>query len=275
MAEKSESLERQLRRQITEFVSRSNPAVQSVIDTLGKLRTRGWTAFIFGGIPRGVFGQGRRYQPRDLDLVFDDEHFEYFESAFEHCIQRRNNYGGLRLRMGDAAVDAWPLHGTWAFRQGYVDGPSFERLPATTFLNIDAIVVEAVPAPGKKRRVYECGFFSGWSERTLEINLEMNPHPGICVARTLRISRRYGFRLSNRLAMYVWRMLATSPLEDISAAEAKHYGRVEFSVENLRGIRQRLENHLTHNPPSPATLFPIPPEQCELRFACNRRREAA
>lgn len=265
MGENCEDLERELRRRIREFVSRSNPAVQSVVDTLKSLRVRGWTAFIFGGIPRGVFGQGRSYQPRDLDLVFDDEHFVCFESAFQHCILRRNNYGGLRLRMGDAAVDAWPLSATWAFREGLVKEASFERLPSTAFLNIDGIVVEAVPVPGRGRRVFEAGFFDGWNQRTLDINLEENPHPGICVARTLRISKRYGFKLSHRLCTYVWRVLSARTLEEVEGAEKSHYGRVVFGVAGFRDVRERLENHLAGGS-RPAVLFPGAPEQVELRF---------
>src|SRR6266481_4621924 len=136
MANPGESIECKLRRRFTEFVSRRNAAVRSLADTLDKLRMRGWTAFLFGGIPRGILDDGNRYRPRDLDLVFDDEHFDYFESAFEHCVERKNSYGGLRLNIQGMAVDAWRLSATWAFREGLVQQASFERLPYTTFLNV-------------------------------------------------------------------------------------------------------------------------------------------
>jgi len=266
MAEVSESFEETLRQKFADFVSNRNPGVLSVLHTLQTMRMRGWTAFVFGGIPRGVFDDGRRYRPRDLDLVFDDEHFGYFESAFEHCLERRNSYGGLRLRINDMAVDAWPLSATWAFREGLVKNPSFEKLPSTTFLNIDGVIVEAVAPRFKKRRVYEAGFFAGWNERTLDINLRENPHPGICVARTFHISKRYGFKVSHRLSMYLWQVLVTRPLAEVETAQASHYGRVEFGADQLGRIRQRLEKHLNSSSLFPFALFTLPAVQGEFRL---------
>jgi hypothetical protein len=259
-------LEQRLRHRFAEFVSYRNTAVLSVLNTLKTMRMRGWTAFVFGGIPRGVFDDGKKYQPRDLDLVFDDEHFSCFESAFERCVQRRNSYGGLRLRIHNMAVDAWPLRATWAFREGCIAEPSFEKLPSTTFLNIDGVVVETVPPPGRKRRIYEAGFFAGWSQRTLDINLRDNPHPAICIARTLHISRRYGFKISHRLSMYVWQMLTARPLAEIEAAQASHYGQVEFGREQLADLRHRLEAHLSSCSLFPVALFAARPDQIEFRL---------
>ncbi len=266
MVEATESLERKLRHKFSQFVSSRNEGVASVLDTLSKMRMRGWTAFVFGGIPRGVFDNGRHYQPRDLDLVFEDEHFDYFESAFEHCLQKRNSYGGLRLQISGTSVDAWPLSATWAFREGYVERPSFETLPKTTFLNIDGIIVEAVVKPGRKRRVYESGFFTGWKKRILEINLRDNPHPAICVVRTLHISKRYGFKISHRLSMYLWQMLTAMPLRELELAQANHYGRVEFDCDSLETFTEQLENHLDSSSLFPFALFPTPAVQGEFHL---------
>ncbi len=273
MAETRQCFEQRLRQRFAEFISRRNANVQPVLGALDKLRVRGWTAFVFGGIPRGVFDRGRRYQPRDLDLVFDDEHFASFESAFEHCVQRRNSYGGLRLVIENAAVDAWPVSATWAFREGHVKDPSFERLPLTTFLNVDAVVVEAVSQRGKKRRLYEAGFFQGWRDRTLDINLRQNPYPAICVARTLRISRTYGFKISHRLCMYLWHLLATYPPAEFEAAQFRHYGEVDFRTEELVSMRSRLEQHLVSSALFSFALFPTEPEQINFRLSTGRWSE--
>src|SRR5262249_49920409 len=134
----------------------------------------------------------------------------------------------------------------------------FEKLPRTTFLNIDGIIVEAVVPKGRARRVYESGFFEGWNERTLDINLRENPHPGICVARTLHISKRHGFKVSHRFSMYLWQVLATRPLKEVETAQASHYGRVEFGHEQLDRVRQRLEKHLNSDSLFPLALFHVP-----------------
>lgn len=235
---------------------------RTLIETADIFRSRGWTVFAFGGAPRGVYDNGNRYSPRDIDLVFDDEHFEYFESAFGNYVLRRNSYGGLRLKVKGLMMDAWPLSATWAFREGHIASPSFESLPSTTFLNIDGIVIEVVPAKGKSRRIYECGFFTGWRERTLDINLRKNPHPGICVARTLHIASRFNFQLSYRLAVYLWEMLRHLSLSALETAQTKHYGKVEFAAPVLLRLRNRLERHLDSNAQGP--IWPFTKKQMEF-----------
>jgi hypothetical protein len=254
--------EQRLRNRFAAFVTRRGGRLQTLIETADIFRSRGWTAFAFGGTPRGVYDNGNQYSPRDVDLVFKDEHFPFFESAFESYILRRNSYGGLRLQIKNLAVDAWPLSATWAFREGYVENPSFERLPATSFLNIDGIIVELIPAKGRQRRVFECGFFSGWKAQTLDINLIKNPHPSICVVRTLHISKTFGFQLSPRLAVYMWDMLGRLTIGALEMAQLKHYGYIEFAGSALLKHRQHLERHLNTSPLLPITLFP--PEQMEL-----------
>ena len=259
-------LEDALRQRFARYVSSRGSGMAAMLETVRMMRTRGWTVFVFGGVPRGVFDLGLRYRPRDLDVVFDDEHFGFFESAFERYIVRRNNYGGLRLRFRDILIDAWPLSSTWGFREGFVRGPSFEKLPRTTFLNIDGIIIEAAARKGRKRRIYESGFFSGWTQRILDINLRENPFPGICVARTLHLAKRFGFRLSHRLAMYVWEMLSRESFAELERSQMMHYGVIEFEVPQLREIRRKLEKHSESASLFPVGLFPISRGQMELRL---------
>lgn len=246
---------KRLRANFSAFISRRQERPAALSEVVRVVRQRGLTVFAFGGIPRGVLNSGRRYQPRDLDLVFEDQHFEFFESAFESFVQRRNSYGGLRLKIENMSVDAWPLSATWAFRTGAFSGPSFEKLPHTTFLNVDGIIVELSPKKGRARRIYEAGFFSAWNDRILDINLRENPYPAICVARALCISRRFGFRLSHDLATYLWDVLSSEPVEELLNAQIKHYGQIEFSKENLHSLRRGLEKHFSTSSPSPFALF--------------------
>lgn len=257
-------LERKLRSRFADFISRRGGRMATLMETISTMRSRGWTAFAFGGIPRGVFENGRKYRPRDFDLVFDDEHFSSFESAFEHYIVRHNSYGGLRLNVKGLAIDAWPLSKTWAFREGWRGEPSFQKLPSTTFLNVDGIVVEVTPSKGKQRRVYENGFFQGWKEKTLDINLQANPYPSICVVRTLRMSKEFEFCLSRRLAYYVWEMLNRIAMPVFQRAQLNHYGVVDFDSVALRAIQKKLEKYLEGGSLFPMTPFPVRPEQLEF-----------
>ena len=58
-------------------------------------------------------------------------------------------------------------------------------MPKTTFLNVEAVAVELNPRPTRSRKLYESGFFEGVATETIEINLEENPFPDLCVARSL------------------------------------------------------------------------------------------
>lgn len=244
-----------LKKQFDAFLHRRKDDGKVVDEIASTFRARGWKVFAFGGTPRGVYDAGKNYTPRDLDLVFDDNNFESFESAYEKYILRKNSFGGLKLKIEHIVIDAWPLSATWAFRKGYVENPSFENLPATTFLNIDGIIIEFAPKILKHRQVFECGFFDGWNSKVLDINLERNPFPSVCIARTLTISRNFGFSLSVRLAMYLFEMLGRISLTSIEQAQKKHYGHVKFNFAELRQIRGRLEEHLTGNSIKPLALF--------------------
>jgi len=264
-----DDLARLLRENFSAFVSQQGGRPAALLEVIRVVRQRGLTVFAFGGIPRGVLHHGRYYQPRDLDLVFDDQHFEFFESIFERLIQRRNSYGGLRLRIQNMSVDAWPLSATWAFRSGILEEPSFEKLPFTTFLNADGVVIELSADKGRSRRIYEAGFFSAWNNRVLDINLRDNPFPAVCVARSLCISRRFGFRLSHSLATYLVEMLSTRPMTELLETQVKHYGQIEFSADSLRKICQSLEDHLSGNSHAPFTLFAASADQIEMPFAAG------
>jgi len=268
MDKKFSDLEAELRKNFKAFLRSQGSPITPLWDALNLLRSKDWTAFSFGGVPRGILEVKTKYRPRDLDLVFDDKAFSEFEEAFASTIQRRNSYGGLKLKFNGLDIDAWPLSATWAFRHGLVKDVSFRTLPHTTFLNIDGIVIEANPKKGKARRIYEAGFFDGWINNILDINLIENPHPEICFARTLHISKRFGFKISHRLAKYLWEIFESSSIIELQEAEKKHYGGQQFSGSELLEIFKKLEKELDH------TLFPVqlfPPKANQLELAFSRQ----
>ncbi len=253
-----------MQKRFADFISRRSRGLDDLIKTTEIFRSRGWTAFAFGGTPRGVYDNGMRYKPRDLDLVFDDNDFNFFQSAFSKYILRRNSFGGLKVQINDLIIDAWPLSATWAFRHGYIANPSFENLPSTTFLNVDGIIIELIPKKSKKRRCFENGFFSGWKEKTLDINLTENPYPSICVIRTLHIARNFGFRISRTLAIYLYDMMSRIASSILIKAQLKHYGKIEFEIKDLHGFQWILENFLANDTAPSIALFPLRPEQIDL-----------
>jgi hypothetical protein len=256
--------EKVLLKRFSDFISKRSRGLDDIIQTADIFRARGWTAFSFGGIPRGVYDAGNGYKPRDIDLVFDDEHFRSFQSAYAHKTLRRNSYGGIKVRINNLIIDAWPLSATWAFRNGFAKTISFETLPSTTFLNVDGIIIELIPKKWKRRRYYETGFFSGLHDKTLDINLAANPYPSICVVRTLHIAKQFGFRLSRSLAIYLKDMMSRIVISSFLEAQLKHYGEIEFQPLELNRVRWIIEQYLETDTSPTIGLFPVRAEQRQL-----------
>jgi hypothetical protein len=226
-----------------------------------KVQDENWTVFAFGGVPRGLVQQGARYTPRDLDLVFSDHHFERFAACFHAAIVRRTRFGGLHLLLNGLEIDAWPLSATWAFREGLVAEVSFARLPATTFLNYDGIVIQFATRRGQARVVHASGLEETMRRGALDLELLANPFPALCVVRSLRLAAENQLPLTPRLAQFCLNELSHRNPREFIAAQDAHYGWLAFDEAALRRIRRRLEQHLDQLP-----LFDFPLVRQSLRW---------
>jgi len=253
-----------IRRRMTAFLNRRERWCAPLVKAVREIRERRWQAFLFGGTPRGIYADGNSYSPRDIDIVMDDHAFAELESSYQQFIVRRNRFGGLHLIINRIPFDAWPLSKTWAFHNGHVREASFEALPRTTFLNIDAIAVELSPAPGRGRLLFEHGFFDGWMRRTLDINLEINPYPALCAVRSIHLSRFFHFNLSHRLATYIFRVFAEQGEEQLLEVQNSHYGRIIYDAAALKAIRVHLGSFLTHWDFGQVGIFPKANDQMQL-----------
>jgi len=233
VGDKTTSLKRTFAKRFASFLSVKSAVrngLLGVVDTARKERLEG---FVFGGAVRDVIFSGPKSFPRDVDIVFTDQSFARFSDRFHDQVIHRNRFGGLYLRVGWVDFDVWPLGNTWAFKNvpGFI--PSFESLPQTTFLSIDAIVVELWAKPGSKRRIYEQGFFKSLETKTIDLNLEENPFPALCILRSLVMSQRLQFRLTERLADYIVRNFHKVGMEGLIEANQKHYERPVISFDLL------------------------------------------
>lgn len=217
-----------LSRRLTEFVSRPTrwrPAIRLLRD---RLQGSGWATYVFGGTLRDILLHSAWFPPRDLDLVVDGVALPELEDRLEQYIVRRTRFGGLHLLVDKLPVDIWPLDTTWAFRERYVAQANPSELPKTTFLNVEAIVAELFPRPGRGRRIYDGGFFGALSRRLLDINLEPNPFPALCVVRAIVMGSKLNFAFSPRLVDYIKIHSLRLSWSDLESAQYGHYGRLCF-----------------------------------------------
>jgi hypothetical protein len=178
--------------------------------------------------------------PRDVDIVVDGCSTEQLRYLFNDLPHRTTRFGGLRLDHG-ITVDIWSLQDTWAFKN-LLFAPSFTELPKTTFLNVEAVVAGL---HDRRRPILSAGFFEGIEEEILNINLEHNPYPALCVIRALTLAAELRFSLSKQLASYIVDHAHVFPVDALMEAQRSHYGIDRYDSETvttwIRAISNQLE----------------------------------
>ncbi|MGZ3457113.1 MAG: hypothetical protein ACXU86_01270 [Archangium sp.] len=225
-----------MRKRLSAFVTRASlwrPALQSVLQ---RTQENGWTVFVFGGTLRDLLAVSATAVPRDLDLVVSGTTREALHAAFSSDVVRVNRFGGLHLLVHKLPVDIWTLESTWAFREQLVFGSDFAELPKTTFLNVEAVAAELGGQSGRRRRVYAEGFFQAIRDRQVEINLEDNPYPGLCVVRSIITAQRLGFSLGPKLVSYILHHGSRIPLEELESIQLSHYGHLRLDRHALHAL---------------------------------------
>ena len=239
-----DQLEARLRKRLSAFLNRSRPW-RPVLDVIEKAADRrGWRPLLFGGTLRDLLIEGCP-PPRDLDFVVPGASLDELREELGGHVERRTRFGGLRLRIRALPVDIWPLEQTWAFARGLVADPTPEALPRTTFLSAEAAAIELWPGRGRKRTLYTNGLFESFASSCLEINLEQNPYPELCVVRSLLTLRKLGFSAGPNLARYLVEHGAHLSPRQLVDAQLAHYGNVLLApatlLADLACIRRQQE----------------------------------
>ncbi|WP_257461847.1 hypothetical protein [Archangium lipolyticum] len=229
-------LEELLRGRLNAFIHRTSPWHHAIHSILRRAREHDWRVFVFGGTLRDLLTHPETATPRDLDLVVSGTTSDRLRSVFSSEVMRVTRFGGLHLNLHEQPVDIWTLDSTWAFRERLVAGCDFADLPKTTFLNVEAVVAELTEQPGRPRTVYSQGFFRGIQERQVEINLEHNPFPSLCVVRALITAQRLQFSLGPRLVRFILHHGMRTPLEELEAVQLPHYGHIRLDRHELHSL---------------------------------------
>lgn len=253
-----------LRERLNRFLANHSAWKLPLRKTLGRVGENSWTAVIIGGVLRDLVLFGNSEVPRDVDVVVGDTNAKDLERAFEDLIHERNRFGGLRLRSTGWMIDIWALRDTWAFREHLKEPVSFDSLVQTTFLNVEAVAAEIPTQHGRPRPIYSAGFFESITRKVLDINFEPNPHPDLCVIRSITTALRLNWRISKRLGAYIVQHASPIPLQKLMAVQESHYGRIRIQqtrmLEYLRAIDKQLHDNSVHEIRLPATQI----EQLEL-----------
>jgi hypothetical protein len=263
-----------IRRRVSQLTSGELASARHLVPFFEFLRTNDIRAFLFGGTLRDFALHCRFKTPRDLDIVVDSEidavaeFIEKQQARLQSRLKtnlRKNRFGGLKVMLHGHQLDIWQLKDTWAFQQNLVLPPLFERLPQTTFLNLDAIVFELFPSGRRRgRQMFEHGFFSGIEYETLELNLVQNPYPELCVARAIILAHTTGFKIGPRLSNYVSEAMKKFEPDLLESIQEHHYGVVRRGARDFVSALDLISKNLSSNPERPVDILSA---QFELHWA--------
>ena len=212
---------------------------------------------------------GGRAVPRDVDLVVQSSDSEALTRILSGFVRRRTRFGGYVLGNNGWRVDVWPLEQTWALREGLVRSFDPDGLVRSTFLNIEAVAVSLRPQGRTGRVVYDNGFFESIREAVLDINLEENPYPELCIVRSLISAASLNFSLSARLAGYIHSHSRTIGIDSLLEVQVRHYGFIRHYGDYLEFWLQYIAKRLKRPRSSRVVLPQLPYGQLELLGSTN------
>ena len=242
-----ETLKNRLRNYVGRLVgNNSNWRSHPVHEVLQKFRRFEQSAFLCGGAARDILVSEGRMIPRDLDIVIGCvSSTEQILSVFGDCGKKRmTRFGGLSVRVNDWTIDTWPLSATWALREKRIEGNRIADFPKTTFLDIEAVAVQLFSRRGHKRRIYSKGFFEAILGRAIEINLEDNPYPPICIVKALVTAHKFGFGIGPRLASYIAHHLNEIEIEELVQVQKDRYEVVLLSADTISLYIKTIKDHI-------------------------------
>jgi hypothetical protein len=210
--------------------------------------------YLFGGLLRDL---SAGLNPRDIDLVTNEASLLHLNPFVQNWEPRHNKFGGLNFKREGWEFDLWPVEQTWAFNSNCdeieLDQSSFASLPYTTFLNVEAIVVELWPETGE-RQVHEHKFFEAFHNRVVEINYEPNPSPAHCVIRSLLVAQRLNFSLGPKLVRYINDNIDSISSREFAMLQSSHYGRIVLGEENFDRLTRLIKSYCRRNSDNPLDL---------------------
>lgn len=200
------------------YLGSSAPAAKALKHIGETLEHNGWRAVVFGGAVRDAFLHGEGVTPRDIDIVVDCSSSRALGDALG--VSAFNGFGGIRKVVDGMAFDIWPLAATWGIKHLRIDRPTFDDLMRTVFLSTDAVALELGTF-----EEYDGGFLRSMQDRVVEVVLEANPFPPLCVVCAANTAKKYDLRIGSKLRQWLLSFDIMGHLRNVERAhEAKYRG---------------------------------------------------
>ena len=186
---------------------------KSTFQSLFKKITKHGDVLLFGGAIRDILVNKT---PRDYDFVvtFRSSFLEEILASFAFW---KNRFGGYKFVLDDIKIDIWSIDDTWAFRNRLVSSLP-DNLTETVFLNIDSIAVNLC-----RGNVYAKRYREAVEKNLLDIVLEKNPFPELCVLRALVFRCTNNINISKKLREFIvnWKHSVDAPVDRLCSIQRR------------------------------------------------------
>ncbi len=184
-------------------------------------------AYIFGGVIKDFFLDNKNNH-RDIDIVIEGS-TDSFRNSIKEFIIRQNQFGGLKLQVGDLSVDLWELNKTWAIiKEKTKKNEQKKQLPSTSFFNVTAVTYSI----RESSFIYDKSFIEFLDSKTLDIVYERNPYPELCIVKSYDFHKKYSLELSNKLKEYIKKYFISTK-DNLESIQRRHFGKVVYPLTEI------------------------------------------
>lgn len=223
------------------LVDRFPDFTKKIIDVLLEEKN---DVFLFSGIIRDYFlykDKKLDFDVRDLDIVVLD--INKFQKTIGNKIaHKKNSFGGLKLYFNEITIDVWQTNLTWGLnpiKEGKIDSNIINTLPETVFFNCSSILFDFQSKTfieGKNNNYFQ----SFIESKTLDIVLEENPLPELCILNTVYYTNKYDLKISKKLANYIISTFSKINNERFIKVQKNHFNKVIYEMNQLQREIEKL-----------------------------------
>lgn len=197
------------------------------------------SVYLFSGIIRDFFVSPNN-SFRDIDLIYDTDNNLVIEELFLDYKFNKNSFGGYKILINNYTVDIWNLKDTWGLKKGQL---TFEfnylnKLPDTAFFNFSSIVYSL----NENSFIIGKPFLNFLQRKEIDLVMEENPFPELCVINTIYFKKRLNFKLSNKLIDYITNQIEQVRISDLFYIQIKHYNKIIFYEDDLISFFEELKH---------------------------------
>ncbi|WP_051692036.1 protein NO VEIN domain-containing protein [Pedobacter borealis] len=204
--------------------------------------------YIFSGVVRNFFIKYNG-QIRDFDVVVKTEK-DMLSSFLSNLEYKQNSFGGYKLKIGTLSVDLWHVENTWAYKKDKVKSDLFDfySLPKTAFFNFSSVIFHF----NAKEFVYTKNFIDFLKTKTIDLVLEENPMPHLCIVNSIYYHQKFNLTISENLKKYCISHFYDFKEVDFNNIQLKHFKEIKYEyayikeyVKIFKGQIMLTENDIT------------------------------